>query len=152
MFLPQEGARWLGNLKKLKISGTTVKDQDNKDAINNEGNIKENARTFWLPSDEAADGNLVTAGGTNLMLTQTQNRTIYTNIGAGSPLPIFSKTNASSYAGGDAALASVMNTSEAELSNLFRWTEGYDVDDDKAIKIPKKNVKISWQIPFTPSH
>ncbi|OUL58743.1 pilus assembly protein [Pseudoalteromonas ulvae] len=130
MFLPQEGARWLGNLKKLRISGTTVKDQDNKDAINNEGNIKENARTFWLPSDESADGNLVTAGGTNLILTQTQNRTIYTNIGTGTPLPIFSKTNASSYAGGDAALASVMNTSEAELANLFNWTQGYDVDDD----------------------
>ena len=130
MFLPQEGARWLGNLKKLKVSGTSVVDQDGKNAINNDGNIKENARSFWLPSDQADDGNLVTAGGTNLILTQTFNRKVYTDVGAGSPMPLFNKANAVSYAGSEAALATYMKTTEGQLDNLFKWAIGYDVDDD----------------------
>ncbi|KKK95159.1 hypothetical protein LCGC14_2675610, partial [marine sediment metagenome] len=69
MFYPETGARWSGNLKKLKVSGANIVDSTDKIALDNNGLIDEKARTFWLPTNKPADGNLVAQGGVNLLLS-----------------------------------------------------------------------------------
>ena len=69
MFYPETGARWGGNLKKLAMSGSTIVDSDGNEAIGDDGLIKEDARTFWLPTNKSADGNLVAQGGVNAFLS-----------------------------------------------------------------------------------
>ncbi|MBB1356282.1 pilin biogenesis protein, partial [Pseudoalteromonas sp. SR45-5] len=69
MFYPETGARWSGNLKKLKVSGANIVDSTDKIALDENGLIDEKARTFWLPTNKPADGNLVAQGGVNLLLS-----------------------------------------------------------------------------------
>ncbi|MBU2971081.1 rRNA (guanine-N1)-methyltransferase [Pseudoalteromonas sp. C2R02] len=133
MFLPEEGARWAGNLKKLEVNGDEIVDKDKNSAIDNEGNIRDKASTFWLKStdnDGKPDGNEVRAGGANARLSEQTVRNIYTDIGSGSPMATFSKTNALTQVADSAALASYMNTTEDELDNLFSWSKGIDIDDE----------------------
>lgn len=129
MFLPDVGPRWRGNLKKLKLVGQVQQDADGNAAIDADGNIDNNARTYW---SSTTDGNEVNQGGVVEMFNSMSlsNRTIYSNIGSGSGLAAFTKANASITAGGDAALATYMGVTEDELDNNFNWAKGYDVDDD----------------------
>lgn len=76
MFYPDKGARWRGNLKKLKVIGGTIVDSQGKPALSPDGQIKSEAKTFWLSPDEYADGNLVKEGGVNAFLS-TQNSIAY---------------------------------------------------------------------------
>ncbi|MBB1345714.1 MULTISPECIES: pilus assembly protein [unclassified Pseudoalteromonas] len=69
MFYPETGARWSGNLKKLKVSGANIVDSTDQIALDENGLIDEKARTFWLPTNKPADGNLVAQGGVNLLLS-----------------------------------------------------------------------------------
>ncbi len=80
MFYPETGARWRGNLKKLKVSGDQIVDSKAKGALDDNGLISKDAKTFWLPSNQPADGNAVAQGGVNLHLTtlDTQSRNLYT--------------------------------------------------------------------------
>jgi len=133
MFLPEEGARWAGNLKKLEVSGDEIVDQGGEPAIDNEGNIKESAKTFWLEATDNGgepDGNEVKAGGANARLADQTSRIIYTDVGSGSPMASFSKTNALTQVADAAELATYMNTTEDELDNLFSWSKGIDIDDE----------------------
>lgn len=134
MFYPDKGARWKGNLKKLKVLGETIVDSRStpQPAIADNGNIKETARTYWLPDSAADDGNDVQQGGANLALSGISSRNVYTDVGTGSPLPAFTKDNAETVAGSAENLASLMRVSENELSNLFSWTIGNDVDDENS--------------------
>lgn len=69
MFYPETGARWSGNLKKLKVSDANIVDSTDQIALDENGLIDEKARTFWLPTNKPADGNLVAQGGVNLLLS-----------------------------------------------------------------------------------
>ncbi|MCF2863164.1 PilC/PilY family type IV pilus protein [Pseudoalteromonas sp. Cnat2-41] len=134
MFLPEEGARWSGNLKKLKVDGTKIVDSKGNLAIDgasgSEGNIKDSAVTFWT-KDGKADGNEVKKGGVNAVLAGLNSRTIYTDIGAGTgEMPKFTLANALSYAGSQADLGSYLGTPVERLDSLFEWAKGKDVDDD----------------------
>ncbi|PAJ73495.1 hypothetical protein CJF42_15520 [Pseudoalteromonas sp. NBT06-2] len=132
MFYPDKGARWKGNLKKLKVEGKEIVDSRStpQPAIADNGDIKKTARTYWLPSTAGDDGNDVQQGGANLALSGISSRNVYTDVGTGSPLPLFTKDNAQSFAGSAADLASYMGINETELANLFSWTVGNDVDDE----------------------
>ncbi len=134
MFYPDLGARWHGNLKKLKISGNKIVDSTNAVAIDGNGNIESTAKTFWLPADAAADGNDVKKGGANLYLSKDTSRTIYTNVGNGSngELPLFNLANVQVEGNTNAKLAALMGIQEsevAEVEDIIKWAQGLDVDD-----------------------
>ncbi|MBO7925795.1 pilin biogenesis protein [Pseudoalteromonas sp. K222D] len=124
MFYPETGARWRGNLKKLKVSGDQIVDSTAKGALDDNGLISKDAKTFWLPSNQPADGNAVAQGGVNLHLTtlDTQSRNLYTeNQGA---LVKFSPT----------VVNDILNTTPDNTLSLasddIKWAMGVDVDDE----------------------
>lgn len=133
MFLPNKGPRWLGNIKKFKVTSSgDVVDSKGNNAIGEDGNIKADACSYWTPADECAaggDGNDVKRGGVLASMQQANSRTLYSNLGTG--LSPFTLSNASRKAGGNARLAFYMGVDETELTNLFDWTKGIDVDNDK---------------------
>ncbi|MEL0649684.1 hypothetical protein V6248_20010, partial [Pseudoalteromonas agarivorans] len=65
------------------MSGSTIIDSDGIEAIGDDGLIKEDARTFWLPSNKSADGNLVALGVVNSFLSSLdgQGRKLYIDSG-----------------------------------------------------------------------
>ncbi|MBB1328001.1 pilin biogenesis protein [Pseudoalteromonas sp. SR43-7] len=126
MFYPETGARWRGNLKKLKVSGSQIVDSKGLSALDENGLIDENAETFWLPSGEPADGNLVAQGGVNLHLTtlDSDSRNLYTdNQGA---IVNFNTSVVSDI------LNLVDNNPLSLSSDDIKWAMGVDVDDDDA--------------------
>ncbi|MEH6395264.1 pilus assembly protein [Pseudoalteromonas sp.] len=131
MFYPDGGARWRGNLKKLKVSGTQIVDSADKQALNSDGLIDKDARTFWLPTTASPDGNSVENGGVNLMLSTTANsgRKLLTDAGTGG-LVEFTKAKVSAAYGSDANAASAFGVSQNELQSTIDWARGIDVDNE----------------------
>lgn len=112
MFLPNKGPRWLGNIKKFKVTSSgDVVDSKGNNAIGEDGNIKADACSYWTPADECAaggDGNDVKRGGVLASMQQANSRTLYSNLGTG--LSPFTLSNASRKAGGNARLAFYMGS------------------------------------------
>lgn len=133
MFLPNKGPRWLGNIKKFKVTSSgDVVDSKGNNAIGEDGNIKAEACSYWTSAEEcgaSGDGNDVKRGGVLGAMQQASSRTLYSNLGTG--LSPFTLSNASRKAGGDARLALYMGVDETELSEHFDWAKGIDVDNDK---------------------
>lgn len=129
MFYPETGARWRGNLKKLKVSGDQIVDSTGKSALNEDGLISNKARTFWLPTNEEADGNTVQRGGVNLHLTKLASRKLYTDAGKSS-LVDFTKANVSSALGGDEKAAKLFGVDKSQLQKTIDWARGIDVDNE----------------------
>ncbi|WP_404343146.1 PilC/PilY family type IV pilus protein [Pseudoalteromonas mariniglutinosa] len=129
MFYPESGARWRGNLKKLKVSGMQIVDSAGKQALNQDGLIAQTARTFWLPDNEEADGNTVQRGGVNLLLSNLASRKLYTDAGAGG-LITFSKNSVSTALGGDDKAAAKFGVAKSDLQDTIDWARGIDVDNE----------------------
>jgi type IV pilus assembly protein PilY1 len=124
MFYPETGARWSGNLKKLKVSGSQVVDSTGSIALDENGLISKDAKTFWLPSGEPADGNAVAQGGVNLHLTtrDPQSRQLYTDTALGAIVEFDTSiiSDTSELLDGEATLS----------SSDIQWASGIDVDDE----------------------
>ena len=131
MFLPDRGPRWQGNIKKLKLAAGKQVDRDGNVAIDENGNIKATAKTFWS-TNPVADGEDVSEGGVAEMLRSQSARKLYSDVGSSDALVTYSKTNISNAYGGDTALASYMNVPEDELQSYLDWFKGTDVDDADA--------------------
>lgn len=129
MFLPERGPRWNGNLKKLKISGDKQLDRTDAVAINEAGNITNNAKTFWSDSNQA-DGPEVKKGGVAEMLREKTNRKLYSDLGTNGALAEFNLENATDSFGDEAALASYMNVEVELVQSQIDWASGIDVDDE----------------------
>ncbi|MBE0378288.1 pilus assembly protein [Pseudoalteromonas prydzensis] len=131
MFYPDSGARWRGNLKKLKVSGAQIVDSTNNQALNSDGLIDKGARTFWLPSTANADGNSVENGGVNLMLstTATSGRKLYTDA-LGGGLITFAKNEISTAYGNDTKAAEAFGVHKNDLQKTIDWARGIDVDNE----------------------
>lgn len=124
MFYPETGARWRGNLKKLKVSGSQIVDSSNKQALNSDGLISKDAKTFWLPSGEPADGNAVAQGGVNhyLSTVDPMGRNLYTD--SQGSLVDFNAYNVSD-------ILNNIPDNTLNLSNQdVNWARGVDVDDE----------------------
>ncbi|HCV05846.1 pilin biogenesis protein [Pseudoalteromonas sp. APAL1] len=135
MFYPSTNARWRGNLKKLKISGSKIIDSKGNTALGSNGLIKSDARTFWLPSNEEADGNDVMLGGVNLYLSgrssmpNSTERIVVSNL-YGGRLINFSRWHAVHYFGDvDTTIDAFGASSDKEMGELINWSRGLDVDD-----------------------
>lgn len=149
MFLPEEGPRWAGNIKKLKIkvSNNTANlvDKNGDLAIDSAtGQISSSATTFWSTT---ADGDKVTEGGAGALLAARDpaTRAIKTNTGDkgaledftfgnlddpadygftnGTPTPTAAEAEAALYAHWDVA-------DSVEMADLISWARGVDVDDE----------------------
>ncbi|MEH6464589.1 MAG: PilC/PilY family type IV pilus protein [Shewanella psychromarinicola] len=116
MFLPGQGPRWSGNLKKLKVNsnGEIVSPGGNTKAIDDNGNIAATTCTYWNTcSANNTDGNKVNSGGVLPYLRTTlKNRAIKTITDAG-----LININSSDF---------VTNYSQETLD----WLYGVDVTDD----------------------
>lgn len=130
MFLPGQGPRWSGNLKKLKVnaSGEIVGPGGSANAIDSNGNIASTTCTFWNTcSGTNKDGNKVTAGGVLPALRSAlKNRNILTNSG-NSLVDIDSVSTSTMYS----LLGSPVTDSETTaVREHLGWLYGVDVDDD----------------------
>jgi type IV pilus assembly protein PilY1 len=139
MFLPNEGPRWVGNLKKFKVTGSgDIVDKNGSDAIGDDGNLASSACSYWTDdsvcssTNGGGDGNNVEIGGALTKLQSTTTRKLYGNFGTGGAIKTFSKSNAATSPGisSEAALATFMGVDKTELTKLFDWTIGIDVDDE----------------------
>ncbi|MGO2371312.1 PilC/PilY family type IV pilus protein [Pseudoalteromonas sp. KG3] len=124
MFYPETGARWRGNLKKLKVSGSQIVDATNKPALNSDGLISKDAKTFWLPAGQPADGNAVAQGGVNHYLSTIDplTRNLFTE-------------NQGSIVSFDTAavsdiLSGIVNNPLTLSTQDVNWARGVDVDDE----------------------
>lgn len=130
MFIPESGAKWKGNLKKLKLVNDEQVGRDGEVAIDTDGNMLASAKTFWRSSDEA-DGNNVEAGGVVGMFNNKEDaRNIYSDIGQGNALSPLNASSMQTYYGGilQTYLAfGVLNILEAQ--DYINWALGFDVDD-----------------------
>jgi type IV pilus assembly protein PilY1 len=139
MFLPNKGPRWMGNLKKFKVTGSgDIVDKNGANAIADDGNLKDSACSYWTPNSVCSaasgggDGNDVRVGGITheLKTTSTSNRHLYGNFGSNGALTSFTKNNAISAAGSESNLASHMGINRSQLSDYIQWIKGKDIDDD----------------------
>ncbi|MDD8059389.1 MULTISPECIES: pilus assembly protein [Shewanella] len=139
MFLPNEGPRWVGNLKKFKVTGSgDVVDKNGNDAIGDDGNLASSACSFWTSNSVCSstsgggDGNNVEVGGALTQLQNTSSRTLYGNFGSDGSIEEFTKSNAASSPGitSENELAIFMGVDKSELTELFDWAKGIDVDDE----------------------
>jgi len=136
MFIPGNGARWKGNLKKLKIENGIQVDRDGSTAFDVSGNMLSTAKTYWA-SSATPDGNDVNAGGVVGMFTNKTagSRTVYTDTGGTDGLQALSYANLLLASGesGDTAAAAVNFTlgveDETEANEYLNWALGIDVDD-----------------------
>jgi type IV pilus assembly protein PilY1 len=130
MFIPESGAKWKGNLKKLKLANEQQVDRDGDVAIDSDGNLITTAKTFW-ESTAAADGNDVEAGGVvGMFNNKSTPRKIYSDIGTENALSPLTYTSMVDYYGGDANVISSFGTlGITEAGKYLNWSLGFDVDD-----------------------
>ena len=132
MFYPETSARWGGNLKKLAMSGSTIVDSDGNEAIGDDGLIKEDARTFWLPTNKSADGNLVAQGGVNSFLSTLdgQGRKLYIDSGGRIVDFTFDKVKEILNIVSDTVDGLIPGSDVSISLNDINWARGIDVDDE----------------------
>lgn len=132
MFYPETGARWGGNLKKLVMSGSNIVDSTGREAIGDDGLIKEDARTFWLPSNKPADGNLVAQGGVNYLLSSldSQSRKLYIDSDGSIVDFTFDRVKEILNIVSDAIGGIIPGTDIAISRNDINWARGMDVDNE----------------------
>ncbi|MBH0021973.1 pilin biogenesis protein [Pseudoalteromonas sp. SWXJ133] len=128
MFYPETNTRWGGNLKKLKMSGSNIVDSTNNVALDSDGLIDTDAKTFWLPAGKSADGNLVAQGGVNYQLSTLtgtnaeERRTLYTD--KQGDIVRFTTSIVSDI------LDLITNNPISLSSSDIKWAMGIDVDDE----------------------
>ncbi|MEP1152771.1 MAG: hypothetical protein ABJH08_13670, partial [Balneola sp.] len=133
MFSPDSGAKWKGNLKKLKLENNIQVDRMGVPAIDDEGNMLASAKTFWSTSPEA-DGNNVEAGGVVEMFNNMEDpRIVLSDIGVsfGNELPqLTAETMSNYYTENGTDLISIFGVdNDAEAQEYVDWALGLDVDD-----------------------
>lgn len=139
MFTPGGGARWSGNLKKLKIAGGQIIDKNGSAAVKDDGNFESSALTFW--SSGSPDGANVEAGGVAQML---RGLTVWPNaidrkflsdlnVGNNNFLTELIRSDADAVFDGvspNNTLAVELDVIDTEIDNTIKWVKGRDVDDD----------------------
>lgn len=135
LFKPTDGVNWEGNVKRYRLNLTEfaatpqndvgIYDLADKPAVNERGFFEANARSWWLPVADAADGNIVSRGGVAARLPNPKLRKMYALIG-GVVLPIHNAgTLDPSVVGKVQSLNGLATSGAAE--NLLNWYRGYSI-------------------------
>ncbi|WP_289107415.1 PilC/PilY family type IV pilus protein [uncultured Pseudoalteromonas sp.] len=131
MFFPDKSTRWRGNLKKLKVSGSTIIDAKNNAALDDDGLINTDAATFW-DKNKAADGNSVKSGGVNAALSnRTELRNIFTDANTGGRIS-FDFNNLKKAYNSKNNIAKAFNVDKSEVKEIINWARGVDVDNENS--------------------
>ena len=135
MFYPEVGTRWRGNLKKIKVMGNKLIDSTSTLALNSDGLIKKDAKTFWTKGN-LADGNSVESGGVNAMLTSLDpgKRKLISDIG------VFNISNLVKVYGDKEKAAGVFNVSESVFDSTINWARGVDVDNENSTSTQRADI------------
>ncbi|WP_157964650.1 pilus assembly protein [Algibacillus agarilyticus] len=136
MFLPEQGPKWRGNIKKLKVINSKIVDSAGNNAINTFGNIEDTAKSFWggtsncSGATSCSDGNDVEDGGVAEALAKAEvsSRKLLSDIDSGGGLATFNYDNVSSFDFGEPVI-DVMNVLLTEVEDNVKWAMGYDIDD-----------------------
>lgn len=137
LFSPLGSSRWNGNIKKLKINGYNIVDQDNKNAINSKGEIDKEAKTFWRdyePSEgdvPSKDGSNVMLGGLDEQITNPAQRSIFTDLGN------FSSENTTVLAKIKVALKDYSGSSatDQEAKDMIDWMRGFEKNEEGEVAL-----------------
>ncbi|OFC69585.1 PilC/PilY family type IV pilus protein [Alteromonas confluentis] len=126
LFKPSEGTIWPGNLKKYKISGETVLDKNNANAVDSvTGFFSDASHSYW---STLKDGNDVRQGGAASQMNISRNLYVFDTPGTiASTLNELSENNA------------LITTSDLAIDaqpdplslrhELLKWSRGVDVKD-----------------------
>ncbi|GAB6041023.1 PilC/PilY family type IV pilus protein [Endothiovibrio diazotrophicus] len=131
LFRPSGDAKWVGNIKRYKLGGTSddpqIVDVSNQNAIDsNTGFFRAGATSWW---SQSPDGDNVGRGGAAEQLGT--NRHIYTYTSAAAP----SNVNLTTYplsennAAITKTLLDIADQDDAYRTNLLKWARGLDVLD-----------------------
>ncbi|WP_372766864.1 pilus assembly protein [Pseudoalteromonas sp.] len=136
LFSPSGFSKWNGNIKKLKISGQSVVDQSAQNAIDNNGGIKDEAKTFWRDFSAkdgvtpGADGSNVAVGGLEENIAHPDSRIILTDIGENKLV-----TTDSAVVGAVQTALSISDTEQAKkMIEWMRGINGYDGDNNAIVR------------------
>ncbi|MDH5274868.1 MAG: PilC/PilY family type IV pilus protein [Gammaproteobacteria bacterium] len=123
VFQPTETARWLGNLKKYRLSDDGLVGQDGRPVIDPvTGLFARDAFSFW---SARPDGNRVTSGGAAGRLPEPAARLVYTNLVDGDL-----SRSANRVAPDTPGLAEALSAvPEPERDDVINWALGRDVRD-----------------------
>ncbi len=136
LFLPERPfTRWLGNLKKYQLArGTgndtelTIRDKELKKAIDENGKIKSDSRSFWSSND----GSDISLGGVAANQPNDLTGHVYYDISPSSSSPQNpiqlpkTSSNNSLISGSD---LEDNNLTNATIDKIIDWAYGKDVDD-----------------------
>ncbi|GAA6184201.1 PilC/PilY family type IV pilus protein [Aliiglaciecola sp. NS0011-25] len=127
LFKPSEGAIWPGNLKRYRIDGDQVLDQNGIEAVDEgTGFFSENAHSYW---SVLADGNDVREGGAASRMNLTRN--IYAFEGTGSIAVDANQIHESNsnISKDDLAISALPDADELR-TDILKWVRGVDVRDE----------------------
>jgi type IV pilus assembly protein PilY1 len=116
LFKPDTDTVWSGNLKRYRLSTSTIKDANSVDAVNSEGRFKDLAQSFW---STVIDGDAVEIGGAASNMTAT--RRIFTNITAD---PITDANNAVDETNVNITNMDVAALDAIDRTNILKWARG----------------------------
>lgn len=129
LFKPDEGTIWPGNLKKYKLDGSKIIDQNGLDAVDSTtGFFKDTSKSYW---SLLTDGNDVREGGAANLMNIPRNTYVFDTTGA-----IITTANAlhesnTALTTTDLAITSLSSPSTVRTT-LLQWARGVDVQDDDA--------------------
>ncbi|MFT6086469.1 MAG: type IV pilus assembly protein PilY1 [Glaciecola sp.] len=127
LFKPSEGTSWPGNLKKYRISGNQVLDQNGVNAVDSgSGFFSENSHSYWSPTQ---DGNDVRAGGAASRLDLVRNVYFFDAVGS-----VIIPSNQVSESNSDITDADLALNADSDPAGtreeVLKWSRGVDVRDD----------------------
>lgn len=131
VFQPSTTVRWPGNLKKYRLSGGVLRDQNALPAVDPaNGFFYTNAQSYW--SDEI-DGSQPSRGGAASNLPAYTDRKLYSNLTNGDLTADANRIKRDN--GITAALLGTPATYDAglglyEVDKVINWMNGYDYNDD----------------------
>lgn len=125
VFQPTETARWIGNLKKYRLTNGVLVGQDGQPVIDPvSGLFARDAFSFW---SAAPDGDRVSDGGAASRLPSAAARRIFTNLGSDDD--DLSSTANRVRADSAGVLAELSSVPEGERADVINWALGRDVSD-----------------------
>ncbi len=135
VFRPGQYAKWAGNVKQYKISGSPPElvDALGLPAVDvNTGFFSSASRSFWTTNADAPDGEDVVKGGFSEQLSVDRN--IYTDTGSISPDNVALTSGANLFHESNIALTKdllgIALEDDAYRDNLLAWARGVDIFDE----------------------
>ncbi len=135
LFRPDSGTKWLGNVKKYKLTGNNIVDANTNLAIDPDtGKFFGTTQSYWSTN---VDGNDVGLGGAAEHLPSPATRKIYTNVSTSDPNTLTATGNAFNKLNGNITSGMLGAVDTADRAKILDWARGYDVNDSTSPTDPR---------------